>query len=311
MLATALISDYVLRDRDAAVAKTSFAAAGRALDRALSFRSETFGALADLSTMVPIIREAAAARDQASFGLGNADADVKQLGALHASLRDADWDAWSATTRRGAVAVADYKGRLLYATGTPDAFGFDTRVVDAVARAYHRGGTGEGMEVVRADDQALVESGLAPAPPRTGLVIVIAHASVLAGVPQAALIQTMRGRAFLSDLGGEPGVALGLVTSDGALDGDVPGELAAVARDAEGAMVSVRHDGRTWMVQSHALPGLERAVFVMARTSDVGLSGLFPNARILLALASALAVAVLAAALSRWRKFGRVIVAAE
>jgi len=303
VLATALGSDWILRDRDAAVARTSFADAGRALERALAFRGEAFTALADLSTMLPILREAAAARDQASFGLGSTDADVAQLGALHASLRDADWDAWSAATRRGAVAVVDYKGRLLYATGAPDAVGNPTLVVPAVAIAFRRGGTGSGAEVRRADDRVLVESGLAPAPPRSGLVVLFAHASVLAGVPQAAFIQTISGRALLADLGGEPDLALGLVTDDGALDGAVHPDLAAAARDAGGAMVSEKLQGRPWLVQAHALPELEHARLVMARPADVGLAGLFPNARLVLALASLAALGALAAALWRWRRF--------
>ena len=307
VLATALVSDWVLRERDAAVARTSFAAAGRAVERALRSRSESLTQLAQLSTMLPMLREVAAARDQSSFGLGSADADARQLAGLHASLRDADWDAWASTTRRGAVAVADYKGRLLYATSSPETYGNDTFGVGAVAAAYRRGGSGGGTEVEPADAAALVASGLAPPAPRSGLVVVFAQASVLAGVPQAAFIQTLAGRALLDDLGAEPGLALGLITADGALDGDVPAGLAVAARDAGDAMASARHQGRAYLIQAHALPGLAPdapvARLVVARPADVGLAGLFPNARLVLAVSGIAMVALLLGALWRWQKF--------
>src|SRR5262249_8900737 len=133
VIATAGAGDWVARARHVAVARESFAATRAALERALAFRWETFAALAELSTMLPILREAAAARARSGFGLAPAPADADQLAALHASLRDADWDAWSAATRRGAVAVADSRGRLLYSTAARDAFGADVRQVPAVA----------------------------------------------------------------------------------------------------------------------------------------------------------------------------------
>src|SRR5262249_41501187 len=136
VLATALGADWIARRQHLAVARASFAATGRALERALALRYETFGALADLSTIVPIFREVAGARDQAAFGLGSKSDDKQRLAALHASLRDADWDAWAATIRAGELAIADYKGRLLHATGATDAFGAELDAIPAVAAAY-------------------------------------------------------------------------------------------------------------------------------------------------------------------------------
>ena len=45
------------------------------------------------------------------------------------------------------------------------------------------------------------------------------------------------------------------------------------------------------------------ARLVVVRPADVGLAGLFPNARLVLALASVAAVASLIGAVLRWRKF--------
>src|SRR5262249_16809115 len=156
------------------------------------------------STMLPILRQVAAARDQASFGLGAPAADDQQLAALHASLRDADWDAWAGSTRHGAVPVADYKGPLPYPTPPPTPFGAHLSGVPAVAEAYRRGGRGAATQVLRADDPSLMKTGLVdPASPGKGLVVLFAKASVLAGVSQATFIQTLSERGLLDELAPE------------------------------------------------------------------------------------------------------------
>jgi hypothetical protein len=275
VVATAAAGDWVARARHAAVAREAFAAAHRAVERAVAFRWETFVALAELSTMLPILREAAAARDQAAFGLGSASADAAELAALHDSLRDADWDAWSTATRRGAVAVADSRGRLLYSTGAPDRFGVDVR---PIAPVYTPGTPATSTTVLGAGDPVLHAAGLAAG---DGLILVFARATVVGGVPQAALIQTLAGRRLLDDLA-EPDLTLGLVAADGATDGDLP-------------------HGGGWLVDRWPLPGVSGATLILARPADVGLAGLFPGARAVLAVVAALAVAALVTCLVRLR----------
>jgi hypothetical protein len=303
VVVTALAADAIVRARHVAVTRTAFAAARRGIERTLASRYEAFAALAELSTMLPILREVAAARDQAAFGLGSRAADVTQLERLHASLRDADWDAWSAATSRGALAIADYKGRLLYTTGDRDLFGANLRRLPAVAAAYRQGGPGAGSEVLPAADPALAAAGLAGAPPHLGLVLLFARASVLAGVPQAAFIQTIAARRLLEELSPDPELRLGLDAPDGAFDGDLPPALLAAGRGAGAALVEEQHGGRPWLVGGHPVPGLAGgppiALLVMARRADVGLAGLFPYARAILVLAAGLALVVLA--LAGWR----------
>lgn len=62
--------------------------------------------------------------------------DRAQLALLHENLRSADWPTWAAATRRGALAIADYKGRVVYSSAAPTRFGESVRGLPAVAVAY-------------------------------------------------------------------------------------------------------------------------------------------------------------------------------
>jgi predicted Ser/Thr protein kinase len=302
VLATALGADWVARRQHLAVARASFAATGRALERALSLRYETFGALADVSTLVPIFREVAGARDQAAFGLGSAADDQQRLAALHASLRDADWEAWSATMRAGEVAIADYKGRLLYATGAPDAYGADLNRLPAVAAAYQGGA---GVDVMRADDARLRAAGLGTAL-EGQLVLLLARASVLAGVPQAALVQLVAARRLLADLAPEPSMAVGIVTVDG-VDGDLPAGASQAALAQPGRLGEATVEGRAWFVQAHAVPGVAGgrpvAWLVTAEAAETGVAGVVSGARLVLTVAACALLALASWGLVAARRF--------
>jgi serine/threonine-protein kinase len=304
IVATALGVDWVARRQNVAVASASFAATGRALERALALRYETFGALADLSTIVPIFREVAGARDQAAFGLGSTAGDQQRLAALHASLRDADWDAWAATIRAGEVAIADYKGRLLYTTGAPDAYGADLNAVPAVAASYQGGA---GVDVMRATDARLHAAGLG-ARLEGQLVLILAKSSVLAGVPQAALVQLVAARRLLADVATDPTVAVAIVTRDGT-EGALPGGAAEVALRHPGRLTTTAVDGRRWFVQAHPVPGLAGgppvAWLVMAEPADVGVAGVLAGVRPMLAITAALLFLAAAWGLIVVRRFSR------
>ncbi len=294
VVGTAAIGDWVVRSRLYAVARVSFGATRDQAARALAFQYETFTSLAELSALVPIMREVAAARDSADFGLGEASEDRAQLENLHASLRDADWRAWAPATRRGHLAVADAKGRLLYSTGNPPVFGGDVRALGAVADAFR---TGSGAEMLRADDVRLSGSGLLPGGSRRGLVVVFARAAMLADVPQAAFIQIVDGRHFLSDVAPDGAVKKALVAADGACEGDLPPGLVAPGLPGE-ALVEISDGPQRWLVAQYPIPGLgpERPPLGgmrIARPADVGLAGLFPHARGVLWSAAAAALLTL------------------
>jgi hypothetical protein len=302
IIATAAGADAVLRARLEAGARAGFASSRAQIEQNLRLRGEGFTVLADLSTQIPIMREVAAARDQSEFGLATAQDDRTQLAELHASLRDADWDAWATATQRGEVAIADSKGRLLYSTGDPDAVGNDVRAIAAVAAVYRADGPAMAAQIVGVGDAALRTAGLGRRVDGP-LVLVLARASVTGGVRQATFLQTVGVASLLADLRPSGGVHLALRADDGTVQGDVDPDLAA-AVPLDGATAEVRRAGGTWLVQAHPVPGPvdgqpSIATLVMARPVDVGLSGLFPRARAVLAIAAGLAVLALLVALAR------------
>ncbi|HJZ88799.1 MAG TPA: protein kinase [Polyangia bacterium] len=300
VLATAWLGDRIVRARLYAVARASFAAAGAQIERTMAWRNESFSALASVSALVPIMRQVAGTRDESDFGLGASVDDTRRLEALHASLRDADWRAWSLVTRRGHAAIADYKGRLLYSTADTSAFGRDVRVVPAVAAAFGLDAPGASAQVLRATDSRLSEAGLGGGEPGS-LVVVFAHASVLGGVPQAMFIQTLDGRHLLDELRLDAQTRLALMAPDGSTQGDVAPAIIGKARDS---LHEVAVEGRLWLVQAQPVPDLGGggppiARLVLARPADVGLAGLFPHARGVLLALGGFALAVLAWALAR------------
>jgi hypothetical protein len=306
MLAIALAGDWIVRTRLYAVARESFAGARARVDHTVRLRYETFEALADMSMLVPAVRQVAAARDQSDFGLGGDSDDRERFETIHASLRDADWSAWAPALDRGQIAIADYKGRLCFTTAAKDAWGDDVRRIGAVASAYDPKGPGSSAQVLPADDPALRRTHLATR--RGGLVIVFARAAMLAGVPEAVFIQLLDGDRLLEEI--DPLTRLVLVAPNGATEGTLPEPMLAAARERPGALLEVFSEGRPWLVQSGALPGLhgsgsDIATVVFARPADVGLAGLFPHARALLLALTAAVIAVLAWCLWRVRSNAR------
>jgi hypothetical protein len=307
MLLIALLGDWVVRSRLYAVARESFAAARARVDHTVKLRYEAFEALAELSTQVPAVRQVAAARDQSDFGFGTGGDDKARFETIHASLRDADWAAWSPALERGHIAIADYKGRLCFTTAAPEAWGDDVRAIGSVAAAYDAKGAGAGAQVLSADDPSLRSSRLATR--RHGLEIVFARAAMLAGVAQAVFIQLLDGDRLLDELALDPQTKMMLVAPGGGTEGTLPEGLLAAARARPDKLFEVSSEGRPWLVQSSVLPGLRAgegiATLIIARPADVGLAGLFPHAREVLLALTALTLAALAYGLRRLRTSAR------
>jgi serine/threonine protein kinase len=306
-MATALVGDWMARERTLAVTRASFSAARPQLGRSLNLRYETFAAMSDLSYVLPVMRQVMGNVDNADFGLGEAEDDKKQLAELHANFQSADWLPWTKASLRAVIGVADYKGRLLYTGAAPGLWGNDVRVLSAVDNAYSSGASGAGYAmVIRGDDPAMIRSGLLGPQPRSGLYVVFARATILGDAPRAVFVQTIEGQKLLDDVGLGGGVQLALVAPDGTSAGAMPAEVLAAGRDAVGAVEEMRAGGQTWLVQSYSLGGLdsrqqEIARIVLARPIDAGLAGLFPHARLVLGLLTVLMLAstVSAALLAR------------
>jgi hypothetical protein len=290
VVTSALVADTVLRRRQAREARASFAAASEQLGHALALRYQTFIALSKVTSVLPIIREIAGNVDRADFGLGDAGVDARRLEELHENLASADWSMWTHGDHT-LIAVADYKGRLVYSSAAPRAFGNDVRVLDAVARAYAVDSRDVSAMFVRAESSALRDAGLDENAPHGGVVGLLAGAAVQGGLPRAVFVKTIDGRDLLEDLSLGPATRLTLVTPDGGAEGPPPPR------------------GDDWLVMERPISGpgdpAPIATIVLARHLD---AGLFPYARSVLgALALMLAIGAVLALRPRWesRESGR------
>jgi hypothetical protein len=126
-------------------------------------------------------------------------------------------------------------------------------------------------------------------------------------LPRAVFVQLIQGDKLLDDVSLGEGVQLALVAPGGASDGgNIPPRVLAAGGDSAGTTGEVMDEGRSWLVQSYPLGGLdtgqrEIARIVLARPMDAGLAGLFPRARLVLGLLTLLLLAstVSAALLAR------------
>jgi Protein kinase domain/Putative zinc-finger len=297
-----LFADWIVRDRALATTRISFRAASDQLGRSAALRYQVFVAMADQSYVVDLMRSVTGNRDQADFGLGPASSDQATLTHLHELLADASFITWAKEISRGVIAVADYKGRLLYTSAAPRTWGKDVFVLPAARRAFERG---DAAMAARGGDPVLVDSGLFGDTPREGVWVVYAHALEFNDVPRGLFMQAVEGERLLSDVSVGEGIRLGLVAPDGAMVGPVPGAVAraGLAAGTDDDLVTV--GGDTWLVESRPLAGLsdqaEIARMVLARPIDVGLAGLFAGARAVLGILTAglLALALAGALIAR------------
>jgi len=276
-----LFADWIVRDRALATTRISFRAASDQLGRSARLRYDGFVAMADQSELVDAMRGVSGNRDQADFGLGSADVDAQNLATLHDLLRSASFLSWARAQSKGVIAVADYKGRLLYTSSAPAVWGNDTLVLPVVRHAFE---TGNAATVTRGDEKDLLASGLFGDTPREGLWVVFVHAIKTDAGTQALFMQLVEGERLLADVSLGEGTLLGMVAPDGAIAGSVPDEVARVgAKSPSGEDELVEAGGATWLVESRPLESLsgEDAIarIVLARPIDVGLAGLFVGAR--------------------------------
>jgi len=308
----ALAADWIVRGRAAAGDRASFAAARAQMSRLFELRTETFAALADLSFFMPIMREVASVQDQADFGLGDRASDRAYLEDLHASLASADWVTWVRAAQGAEIAVADYKGRLLYASAALHAWGSDVRALAPVRLAYETSEEAVHIAVVRGDDFAMVAAGLLGAHPRPGLRLLFTRLTVLGGRPRALFAQMVPAERMLREIAPGEGTRVSMVAPDGTAQGPVPAAVVGAGLRLDSADIEeVTADDTRWLVQRHPVagPGSGPAIadIVLAHPADVGLAGLFRGARVVLGgLAIALAVSAgLALVLARSRDLSR------
>ncbi|HEY8142258.1 MAG TPA: serine/threonine-protein kinase, partial [Kofleriaceae bacterium] len=275
LIGLALGADWIARERAAAVTRTSFGAARAQLGLLVARRVETFVAMASQFAVTPIMREVATAVDQADFGLGAATDDRARLEYVHQNLTSADWVSWMRVIEGTDLAIADYKGRLLYASAAPGRWGTDVTQVPALAAAYRGGRSLTRAVVVAAGDPGLVRSGILGAEGKRGLAVLLARPALVGDTPRALFVQAIPGARLLEEVSLGEGTRMSLVAPGGAAEGSVPPAILAAAPGEPLTIDEITHGGETWLVQRFALglaePDGDAPSIVLARRLDVGL----------------------------------------
>lgn len=285
--------DYIFRDRTHAVTRESFQAARTQLDKLLALRTDAFIAQADAMYRLPIMLEIATARDQADFGLGDEAEDQTRIAHEHETLKSADWVGLVRTHHGDVLAIADQKGRLLYDSIRPELFGNKVTAIRALASAY--GSQNETyLGVVDGAEPAVVSSGLLGGTPQPKLYVLFARTKRIGALPNAMFIQLVHAGRLLDEVGVGQGTLLSVITAEGVAEGQVP--KAVLSAVGEQGIDELSLDDGTWLAERTPLTtrGQDSAIaqLVLARHTNLGLSGLFPHARQMLAAVAMLLLAI-------------------
>ncbi|HEY5949636.1 MAG TPA: protein kinase, partial [Kofleriaceae bacterium] len=276
-------ADWIMRDRTHAVTRTSFRSARAQLTKLLALRTDAFAAQADALYRLPIMQEIATSRDQADFGLGDESDDDARLARQHETLRSADWVGLIKMHKGDVLAIADQKGRLLFDSANVDMFGGKVMTVGALASAYSAD-TETYLGVIDAADPVVVTSGLLGGVPQRKLFVTFARAKRIGARPNAMFMQLVETGRLLDEVGVGDDALLSVVTAAGVAEGHVPvAVLQAVGADG---IDELELDDGNWLAERTPLraPGQDTAIaqLVLARHTNVGLSGLFPHAQLTL-----------------------------
>lgn len=297
LVAVAFGADIVLRDRTRAITRTSFTAARAQLDRLLALRTDTFVAQSDALYRLPALQEVASTHDLADFGLGEASDDRVRMERIHDNFRSADWLALARTREGDVLAVADQKGRLVYDSASPTSWGNDIASIPAIAAAYDAR-TDAYLGVVRGDDPIVIRSGLLGDRRRSHLFVMFARPKRIGDQPRALFVQLLDAERLIEDVAVED-TRTSVVAPDGRFEGEVPEPL--IGRALGEGITEVTLDGQLWLVERTPLraKGQEAAIaqIVLARQTNLGLTGLFPQARLTLGGLALLLAAIAAGGL--------------
>jgi serine/threonine protein kinase len=306
VLGLGLVSDWAVRDRVSTEIRHSFELTREQQRRVVARLFESFKVTSEVAYREQVLREVAGHHDQADFGLGDPAADQAELEHLHSTLASTDWVKNGNTQ----LAIADYKGRLLFTSAAPDTWGGDLKLLAPIKSAIDAG-KGDSVSVLPYAAPGIATTGvLGPQPPGQGLAVL--YERVLALGDKASegseargfYLQLQDGKQLLDDISLDKQTLLALVALDGSFIGELPPALVKAA-PADDQSDEVRVDGRTYQVQSLPMAGLAGqgtiAHVVMARPLD-GVLTLFPGARIVFALCALTALLVGAATYTRARQ---------
>jgi hypothetical protein len=303
-LGIGVVADTVTRANTLANALDAFAATGDQLAGRFELHCSALTASAEVGRFAPGMNRVIASRDAADFGLATTTDDAAERQLTHDVLASSDWAKWRKIADGAAIAIGDADGRLLYTTASPSTWGDDLRRFPAIAHVVGDR-EADSTVVTRNDAPAFVASHLlGPTPPR-GISLVLAHRISSADRLDGVYVQILDGEQLLHDAGKNAGLAIAMVTLDGAAIGDVPAALVAAA-PAPGAPAELAVAGQDYLVETrdlHAQASAETiARVVMARRNERGIAGLFPHARSVFGLAALLMLALAAFTALRARR---------
>ncbi len=292
-VAVAFGADWIMRERTHAITRTSFASARTQLDKLLALRTDAFIAQADAMYRLPIMQEVATSRDQSDFGLGDAREDQARLARQHEILSSADWVGLVKTHPLDVLAIADQKGRLLFDTANPELWGGKVTSVGAIASAY-ASPTETYLGVLDAADPSVVASGVVGGLPKRKLYVAFVRGKRIGARPNAMFMQLLEADRLLEEVGVGEDTMLSVVTAEGVAAGHVPESV--LLHVDEGGIDELSLDDGNWLAERAPLraAGQDTAIaqLVLARRTNVGLSGLFPHAQQTLGVLAAFLLAL-------------------
>jgi predicted Ser/Thr protein kinase len=300
-LGLGLVADYAVRDRIDGDIRQSFEATGKQIERAAGLQARQFRSLSRLVSQLKAMLDVSSHRDQADFGLATPEQDEQDLADIRATLLSQDWKRLS-ELGQGSLAVIDYKGRLLYSSAAPTEWLGALGTLPAVKRALDTG-KGDCVTMVRYDEPALAKAKVFGDKPPHGVAMMFTRTLDHNGEPGGLFTQFVDGNDLLSGIRLDD-TALGLVAMDGTAIGEVPTALVRRA-PASGEIADITLDGVVYEVQARPLPdfsGQPIGLVVMARPLSGVLSGLFPGARTVFAIAALGALVLFGATAMRARK---------
>jgi hypothetical protein len=277
-------ADWVVREQVRAVTAASFDSTRAYIAREIANQKKQFDLQSDGLDATPMLQRIVATPDQADYGLGDAADDRAIMQQNHKALADATWVQFIQTGPHDALAIADRKGRLLYTSLQPDLWDRSIKTVPAITTAY-TAAADTSVAMIRAADPQVVAAGIL-AGIDTGLYAMFVRVDFENDVAKAAFVRLvpasdlMRGVVVKTDP-----IELSIV-ADGADEGTVPQPIIAASAsiDNPDATVELVADNATWLVQRFPLVAGAASDLVLAKRADVGLAGLFPRARLVLAV---------------------------
>jgi serine/threonine protein kinase len=311
-LGLGLVADLVVRDRVTTQIQELFALTGRQTNRAWDGLTARFDTSANQVYSLSVMREVSSNRDQADFGLGTPEEDAENLDRIHSQLISQDWTLvqdFAGTRYPTTIAVADYKGRLMFSSAAPAHGRSDLTKLPWVKTALTQ--KDRTITLVRTDDPMLVATGLLGPSRPTGLGFIYTRTLVLGDDKNkevaSAFIEEVDAAQLFGEILLDEQTRLSIVAPDGTAIGNVPPALIEVASTTEGT-AETAVDGVMFQVLAQPIRGFDNHVVgkvVMARHLDSVLLSLFPGARLVFALTMIGAMLVAIGSVLRMRQIIR------